>query len=184
MRVNNFASFCEFGRALTPVAPRVSLGRRPLRSAPALARRRHGGVLLRELRRVQLLLCVGGVQAPLRARCGLHRLHRYVPRAVAHRRRTPLRRRLLAVRHCDPVRGHKEKAGLAPAFSFAVAWGWRALGANCGVNAPSGAGIGVRFVTRGLLPMRLRHLVCDEAETINQGNFAKYAPPWTKYVDM
>lgn len=37
-------------------------------------------------------------------------------RAVAHRRRTPLRRRLLAVRCCDPVRGRKEKAGLAPAF--------------------------------------------------------------------
>lgn len=39
-------------------------------------------------------------------------------RAVAHRRRTPLRRRLLAVRCCDPVRNHKEKAGLVPAFSF------------------------------------------------------------------
>ena len=64
----------------------------------------------------QLLLCVGGVQAPLRARCGLHRLHRYVLRAVVHRRRTPLRRRLLAVRVRDPVRGRKEKAGLAPAF--------------------------------------------------------------------
>ena len=30
MRVNKFASFCELDRALTPVAPRVSLGRRPL----------------------------------------------------------------------------------------------------------------------------------------------------------
>ena len=48
---------------------------------------------------------------------------RRVPRLrlpAPHRRRTPLRRRLLAVRYCDPVRGHKEKAGLAPAFSFAV----------------------------------------------------------------
>lgn len=35
-------------------------------------------------------------------------------RAVAHRRRTPLRRRQLAVRYCDSVRGHKEKAGLGP----------------------------------------------------------------------
>lgn len=33
MRVNKFATFCELGRVLTPVAPRVSLGRRPLRSA-------------------------------------------------------------------------------------------------------------------------------------------------------
>ena len=113
MRVNNFASFCELDRALTPVAPCVGLARRcplprsarcPPRSASALtARRRHVGV-----------------QAPLRARCGLHRLHRYVPRAIAHRRRTPLRRRLLAVRYCDPVRGHKEKAGLVLAFSFAM----------------------------------------------------------------
>ena len=30
------------------------------------------------------------------------RLHRYIPRAVAYRRRRPLRRRLLAVRFCDP----------------------------------------------------------------------------------
>ena len=37
MRVNNFAIFCEFDRAPTPVAPRVSLCRRPPRSAPALA---------------------------------------------------------------------------------------------------------------------------------------------------
>lgn len=37
MRVNNFAIFCELDRALTPVAPRVSLCRRPPRSAPALA---------------------------------------------------------------------------------------------------------------------------------------------------
>ena len=36
LRVNKFAIFCEFDRALTPVAPRVSLGRRPLRSVPAL----------------------------------------------------------------------------------------------------------------------------------------------------
>lgn len=33
MRVNNFASFCELDRALTPVAPRVGLARRPLCSA-------------------------------------------------------------------------------------------------------------------------------------------------------
>lgn len=37
MRVNNFAIFCELDRALTPVAPRVGLCRRPPRSAPALA---------------------------------------------------------------------------------------------------------------------------------------------------
>lgn len=37
MRVNNFAIFYELDRALMPVAPRVSLCRRPPRSAPVLA---------------------------------------------------------------------------------------------------------------------------------------------------
>lgn len=37
LRVNNFAIFCELDRALTPVAPRVSLGRRPLCSASVFA---------------------------------------------------------------------------------------------------------------------------------------------------
>ena len=100
----HFANWIERSRlsrlvsASPAAAPRSAVP--PHRLLPA--RRRHGGVLLRELGRVQLLLCVGGVQAPLRARCGLHRLHRYVPHAVAHRRRTPLRRRMLAVRFCDP----------------------------------------------------------------------------------
>lgn len=47
MRVNQFATFCELYRALTPAAPRVGLARRPPhRLLPV--RRRHGGVLLRD----------------------------------------------------------------------------------------------------------------------------------------
>ena len=125
MRVNNFAIFCELDRALMPVAPRVSLCRPRRVPRPVLAISFSypvpggDGVLHRKLRDRRMSPVVSGVPLvalPLSVR--QRRLDS--ARAVAHRRRTPLRRRLLAVRYCDPVRGHKEKAGLVPAFSFAV----------------------------------------------------------------
>ena len=40
-----------------------------------------------------------------------------------------------------PCPGSQGESGPRARFSFAVAWGWRALRTSCGVNAPSGGGL-------------------------------------------